>query len=136
MFDQLIRDGVALANELTGATGNLQVTVGHRRWISQSLDGTPTYAATVNLQAILEFRQEIRQPTSGQEQVSRAYLAILEPLAAQGAAGRTEPVDERDFFVLPDGSVNPVLESKGLADPTTNLPYFTEVWLGQWRGRV
>lgn len=124
----IIRDGVATADTITKS---MQATVIHHAYTGQDRSGTPSYAAPVSYKAIVEYRQESRKTDEGTEQLSRAYVAFIQPVAANGAAGRVEPIDERDLITLPDMTTGPILEVRGLTDDDTNRPYFSEVWLGR-----
>lgn len=124
----LVRDGVAMANDLTSS---LQATVIVHAYTGQDRSGTPSYAAPQSYKAIVEYRQEARKTDQGTEQISRAYVAFLQPVTPNGTAGRVEPIDERDLITLPDMSTGPILEVRGLVDRSTNRPYFSEVWLGR-----
>lgn len=124
----VVRNGVALANSLTT---DLQDTVTIRQWTGRSGSGTPTYGAPIVVKAIVEYRQEVRRASTGEERVSRAYVAILQPIAPNGAPGRKEPLDEEDEMTLPDGTKGTIVEVKGLVDPSIHRPYFFEVWMGR-----
>jgi hypothetical protein len=124
----LIQQALTLADN---ETKSAQVTVMHHPWVGQSVSGTPSYAAPGSYKAILEYRQEMRKTDEGTEQVARAHLTFLQPVTPNGTAGRNEPIDERDLITLPDLSTGPILETRGLADPTTSRPYYNEVALGR-----
>jgi hypothetical protein len=130
-FAKIIRDSVA---KIDGITKSAQTSVVLTRWNGQSYDGTPTYAAPLTVQAIVQYKQEQRQSPSGQTRVSKAYVVVVSPLLALGAANRSEPVDERDLVTLPNMTTGPILETAGIVDPATGLPYMHEIWLGDRRG--
>lgn len=126
-LDTLIRRGVATADRLTAS---LQPEVTHEAWTGQSVSGAATYAAGVNRSALIEQKQRLHRAGNGREVVTKAKITILRPVAPNGAAGRTEPIDARDRFTLPDGSTGPIVDIEGFTDAGTGLPYFAEVWLG------
>jgi len=127
-FADLIRGGVALANDLTG---DLQVTVQHFAWISQNGDGEEQYASPVSRQALVDRTRKEKYTGAGRLVMSLATVTFLEPFADNGAATRTEPVDPRDKIVLSDGATAPIVEIKGFEDSGTNRPFFNEVTLGE-----
>ena len=130
-LDSIIRNAVA---KIDNVTKTAQVTILLSRWTGQTYDGTPSYAAPLSLQAIVEYRQEQRQSPSGQTRVSKAHIVIVSPLTAQGSANRSEPLDERDLVTLPNLTTGPILETAGVVDPKTGRPYMHEIWLGDRRG--
>lgn len=126
-FDDLIRTGVSLADSLTGS---LQATVAHQAWTGS--DGfNDTYAASVDRQAIVERKNRERQTADGRTILTTAQITFLRPIAAQGAAGRQEPIDSRDKLTLPDGSTDPIADVEALLDPDTGRGYYAVVWLGR-----
>lgn len=130
-LDNIVRNAVA---KIDNVTKSLQTTVLISRWTGQSFDGTPSYAAPLSLQAVVEYKQEQRQSPSGQTRVSKAHVIIISPLDALGAPERSEPLDERDLITLPNMTTGPILETSGVVDPATGLPYMHEIWLGDRRG--
>lgn len=126
-FDALVRGGINLAKNLTNS---LQANVQHLRWTGQSALGTPTYATAVTLKALVERKQKVFKRASGVEVMSQSVITILEPLSAQGTAGRIEPVDERDQFILPDGTTSLVIAVEGFVDGSTGKPYMHQIYLG------
>jgi len=126
-FDDLVREGVALANELTDS---LQVTVQHEAWTADDGLGGSTYAAAVPLTALVETRQQHRRLPDGREIVFNHLITILQPVAANGATGRKEPIDSRDRITLPNGETGPIISADGFLDPDTNASYFHQVALG------
>ena len=126
-YDDLIRDGIALARSLTL---DLQPSLNWLRWQSQDSFGTPTYAATVAVRAIVERVNRLIKLSDGREVMITSRIYILEPLTALAASGRRNPIDERDIFVLPDGTSGPIVDIDGLIDAGTNAPYYHQVYLG------
>lgn len=127
-FDDLIRNGVALAHNLTTS---LQVRVTHAAWIGQAPHGTGAYyAAPVSRLVLFEQKMRQLQTKTGQTVTSRGKLTFLEPVPPNGTPGRVEPVDTRDKIILPDGTTGPIIDREGLMDPDTSSPYVLEVYLG------
>lgn len=130
-FDSLIRHGVALADSLTAS---LQPVVSFEAWTGQDAFGAPTYAAAIPVAALTEQRLSTRQTLNGKLVPTVAKITILRPLAVNGAAGRIEPIDNRDRFTLPDGTTGPVVDVADFTDPDSGRGYFAEVWLGSGAG--
>jgi hypothetical protein len=128
-----IRNAVATAD---GVTKSLQPSITMKPWIRSDGAGAPQYGTPVTVRAISERRTSMRYTSTGQEIVSNHYLAILDPIAPNGAAGRREPIDERDVFVLPDGTTGPIVDIRGLTDAGSaeGASFLYEVWLGTTRG--
>lgn len=126
-FDDIIRTGVALADSLTAS---LQDNVSHEAWTGLNSVGDVTYAAAVSRQAIVERKSRRHISATGQEILTSARITFLRPIAANGAAGRIEPIDGRDKITLSDGTTAPVVDVEAIMDPDTNAGYFTTVWLG------
>lgn len=127
-WDSLVRWGVSFAKSFTA---DLQDNVTHYPWISRSTSGTPTYDTGVPLSAVIEQGPKPFRTSAGDIITIKAMLYILQPITANGATGRHEPVDPRDYFVLPDGTTGAPIEGYGgLVDPSTNKPYFHMVPLG------
>lgn len=127
-FADLIRSGVALANTLTG---DLQASVTHHAWIAQTGFGEDTFADPVTRPALVDRTVTERYTQSGRLVQTLATLTFLEPIPANGAAGRTEPVDPRDRFVLDDGTTAPVVEVKAFEDAGTQTPFVNVITLGR-----
>lgn len=124
----VVRGAVATANTVTR---DLQASVTHFAWTSQSDTGAPVYASGVSRKAIVEMKQRLMRTAGGQEIVARAKVTFLELPAANGAANRREPIDPRDKILLPDGTTGPILDVAGLVDAesTAGRSFFAEVWL-------
>ena len=127
-LDTILRKGVALANTLTAA---LQDTVKHEAWIGHDGFAKPTYdPSSINRQAIVEMDQRLIRLADGQEVQQRARVTVIGPITGNGANGRKEPVDPRDRITLPDGTTGPILDVKGVSDPSTGAPYAYTIILG------
>lgn len=126
---QLIRDGLAIAKTIVD-DGGVMGTVQHSAWTGQDYTGAATYATAAGRKAIIEQRQRLRMTSSGKIVATKAYIAFLEPVPANGASGRQEPIDTRDKIVLPDGTTGQIVDVAGLVDASTTRPYYSEVWLG------
>lgn len=131
-FADIIRTGVALANSLTST---LQVTIMHTPWIGVDANNVAQYGTPVARQAIVEYKLDSREKVYGEENLQSCTITFLNPIAANGAANRDEPIDPRDRMVLPDGTSGPLISVKGIVDPSTNKPYLYQVILGDSRQR-
>jgi hypothetical protein len=142
-LNSIIRSGVAIADAITK---DLQGTVMHSAWISQSAFGKPTYGrrvsglditgsfdtpdVAVGREAVIEQKQRIRD-VQGRNVLTFVHLTFVGPIPVNGmGTERKEAVDTRDVFVLPDGTTGPVVDVVGVVDSETNLMYAVEVWLG------
>jgi hypothetical protein len=129
-MSRLVSRAVAIANRAVGNL-DLKVTVTVHAWTSQDVFGAPSYAAPVSYDVILDERQQQKRDAEGKLVSTRAYIAFLEPITPNGAAGRVEPLDPRDKIVLPDGvTTGPIVATTGFVNKETGRPYFHEVWLG------
>lgn len=132
-LDSLVRNMVGVANTLTKP---LHVPVVHKAWTGQSAYGEPTYAAQSvgadggTLKGVVEMKQTLRTFPNGQTAMSKAKVTFVEPVPANGTAGRVEPIDTRDYIELPGGITGPILDVEAVLDPLTGRGYITEVWLG------
>lgn len=122
----VLRSGVAIADSVTKP---LQATVSFQRYLSTDWQGTKTYAAAVDLKAIVDYvSRQVRTP-EGILTVSRATIGLLDiaaVVAATGGAG----IDNNDVFTLPDGDTGPLLDIRGFVDAGTGHPIATEVVIG------
>lgn len=123
----IIRAGIATAD---AATKDLQPTVQIEPWIADDAFGRATYAAAVPYQAIVEKINRRMTTPNGVDAVVKYYIAIIGPVAPNGASGRREPVDQRDRITCPDGDTGPIVDYRGLFDSGTDAPYLSEIWLG------
>lgn len=127
-LDDLVRSGIALAHSITA---DLQVTVTHEAFTGVDGFAKPTYASGNDYQAIVEKRMRRFRNDDGDEVVSQYKVMFLVPVEENGTSGRSEPIDTRDRLTLSDGRTGPILHiSAGLLDPTTDQPYYHEVYLG------
>lgn len=132
-FSNLVRKGVALTNKITD---DLQVDVTHKRWTGTGTGGEDVIDGGVTLSALVEFKTKRLGRTGGQqyntavEEIQQAVITIIGPITDLVATGRTNPIDSRDQFILPDGSSGPILHVEGINDPKTGSPYMYEVSLG------
>jgi hypothetical protein len=122
----VVRSAVALANTVTQP---LQATVSFRRFLSADGEGVRTYAAAVDLEAIVDWKQKSIRTATGELSVSRSSVAFLD-IAALVAATGGEGIGDNDLIVLPDGTTGPILDMSGFVDAGTGHPVMTEVWLG------
>jgi len=130
---QVIRDVVANVNELTAT---FQCSVEHWAWQGLLDDDSPDFgSAPIVRQAIVEASPSNMGAASGDVVDYRHHIVFLTPIEPHGASGRTEPIDARDKFVLPDGSSGPIVRINGPVDETTRGRYVTEVWLGAGSSR-
>lgn len=130
-LQDILRNAVATINDVTS---DLQATITLSRWTGQDVYGAPTYAAAVSYTAIVDMREQQKRNESGQLVMLRALVILVQPLTANGAANRREPIDPRDKITLPDGSTGPIVGSAGIIDSGTNKPYFHEIWIGYGGG--
>jgi hypothetical protein len=128
-LDRLVRRGVAIASR---QTRSLQDAITHFAYVSQDLFGKKTFnpPSGTSRKCLIEQRVQKRKLPGGQEVDVQAALLFLEPIPAQGTAGRVEPIDPRDEIVLPDGSTGPIIYVSGPEDPKTDRPFVLQVWLG------
>lgn len=122
-------EAAALASE------SAQVDVSHEAWIGRKKVGglsEDDFAAPVSQKALVQMNPGISMTQAGQEISVLAIVTFLGPIAPTGAPGRKEPIDVRDLIVLPDGSTGKIVAVKGgLVDPTTGLPYMSQVVIGR-----
>lgn len=125
-LSSIIRKGVALANK---QTASLQEPVQHVAWTGQTYMGAPS-TATTERKALVEQKLHQRKLSDGTMVTVKATLTFLEEVPAHGAAGRVEPIDPRDTFILADGSSGPVVDVEGLRDPGAARPFLLQVFMG------
>jgi hypothetical protein len=131
-FETLVRQAVKVASNITKS---LQIQVQHEAWIGEEAGfPKPMYAQPVGYQAIVIPGPRPYRTPSGDTIVVDAELYVLEPIVANGAANRNEPVDPRDRFTLPDGHRGtPVagVPEKIPLDPGTGRPYAHVIGLSE-----
>jgi hypothetical protein len=127
-LDSLVRQTVSIVGAVTQS---LQATVTHNAWVSNSSDGyvTPTFAST-SYRAVVQWRQRRITTDTGRVVDQVAEVVFIQPIPANGATGRKEPIDPRDTITLPNGWMGHVLNVEGAVDPSTNAPYMVRVALG------
>lgn len=126
-LDDIIRGAVATARSVVL---DLHTTVQWRAWLGDDGYGGETYAANVPVRALVIRKQKTFTRPDGRIFISTHYLAILEPLTGPAAVNRRNPVDERDIFILPDGTTDPIVDISGFIDRGTGQPFFHEIYLG------
>lgn len=92
--------------------------------------GTITYPTSVQLQAIVDWKQKQVRTLSGILSVSRASVMFTDVAALAAATGGEGIDDALDVIILPDGTTGPILDMSGFIDAGTDQPLATEVWLG------
>lgn len=130
-LNDIIAAGVRIAHNITKS---VQPNVSWRAWTGSDGYGAETYAAVVLLPAIVERQQRRIVTKSGQERVSQHHLVFLQAIPENNAAGRQQPIDERDELTLADGTIGPILEVGSIVNPSTGRGFLTEVWLGSSTG--
>lgn len=128
-LDSIIRKGIATVDKVTRP---VQAIIIHKAWVGQDGFGVPTFNPVNGTarRAIYEQRAHSKQLPDGRLVAVQALLTFLDPIPPNGTAGRQEPVDPRDVFILPDGSTGPTAFVSGLLDPSTGRSFITQVWLG------
>jgi hypothetical protein len=126
-LDSIVRAAVDIADTVTSS---LQASVVHSAFTGQDAFGKPTYATAVSRLAIVEYKIRQHMTATGKLVESRAKVSFIRPIAPNGAANRSEPIDTRDKIILPDGTTGPIVDVVGLVDPTTNRTYLSEVYIG------
>jgi len=126
----ILRNAVAIVDDVTK---DVQPKVTHRMWVGQNGFGAPIYEEALR-DMVVERKQRLVQRPDGKEVLSKHLLTHVGPIPPNGAAGRQEPVDPRDVFVLPDGTTGPSLATEGIVDKGTGAPFLHQVWLGTASG--
>lgn len=127
-FDALIRQGLALADSLTSS---LQDEVTYEAWVGSDAFDEPSYAAPKQIPALIEKQNRMVIDQEGREIRAEHAISLLRPIEAHGAAGRNEPIDNRDRFTLPDGSTGIIAAVETFIDPSTGAGYYHIVSLGR-----
>lgn len=123
----IIRGAVGIAKDITLSA---HVTVTHKVWISQAQDGSPTFTSKQRV-ALVERKVRLVKDASGRLVQSTAAVYLLEQVAPTSTTSpRSNPIDPRDVFVLPDGTVGPIVAIDGFFDGGTAVPYYSRVYLG------
>jgi len=124
-LDAVVRSARSIAKRVTK---DLQVTVRHAPWVSQSTSGAPTYGTAVERLAIVDYKQHIVRQANGQDAVAVATITFLDDFE----------IDLRDRITLPDTTdpgtnvpvTAPILGYAGTLDPSTGRPYVPAVLVG------
>ncbi len=124
----VVRNAVACAKSVTSA---LQADITHEAWTAPGTSGAPpTHAAGVTIPALIDQRPTAFRTALGLVIAVKAVIHILQPITANGAADREEPIDPRDKITLPNGTVGaPIMGAGGFVDPSTGLPYLYTIGL-------
>ena len=125
-LDSIIRNAVAV---MSSQMQSVKSPVQHVIWTGQDGMGAKT-TTTVTRHPVISYKRHQRRLLDGRIVEVTSTLTFLEPIPPNGAAGRTEPVDTKDKFVLPDGSGGPIVDVIGLHDKTQGRPFYTKVFLG------
>jgi hypothetical protein len=126
----IVRNAMKVADSVTK---DLHEEVTLHRWNGQDDTGAPTYAAALTLKALVSHSAKRTRNAAGEEVLSTAQVTFLKPIKALSpvVADRKEPVDERDKIIFANGKTGPILRTDGgLADPTTDDGYVTQIWMG------
>lgn len=115
-----VRSGIDFANRFTKAQG-FQAVVSYEAYQSNDGAGAVDREDPVDLNAIVNYKQQRVRSSSGELKQSVASITILDPGIV---------VDLLDKFTLPDGRTAPILNIEGPADGVTGLPMLTTVYLG------
>lgn len=126
-FDDIVRSLVGLANEITA---DLQSQITIHPWTGSNDNAGPIYGTPYTISAVVEEHDRLVRLPSGQEIRQRAEIMIIQPIAANGATGRIEPIDTRDKIILQSGYTGPIRDVMGPTDPSTGNPYVYTVILG------
>jgi hypothetical protein len=128
-YEDLIRAGVVLASS---QFDSMKMAVTHTPWTSDDGAGNNSYGSPTTRHCLVDFsgRGMLRYTKGGILIMELAKLTFLDPVPANGAALRQEPIDLRDKIVLPDGQTAPVVDTGGFGDVATGQPFVLEVTLG------
>jgi hypothetical protein len=76
-------------------------------------------------------REQEKRLADGKLIAVQGTLTFTAVPESQGTTGRTEPVDLRDLFVLPNGTTAPTVYVNAPVDPATGKAFVLQVFLGQ-----
>lgn len=126
-----LSDIIALGVQVASSTTeSLKVSVLHEAWTGQSATGKPSYSSQT-VKCIVDDSQKTIVTGSGRVVTAMATLTFLDPVPANGASGRREPIDPRDRFTLPNGFTGYVIETPGsVINPETGQGFIQEIMLG------
>jgi hypothetical protein len=123
-LDNIIRSAVKIADKVSDP---VQETLTHVVWRGANGLGAPYPTLAVTCKALVEQSTKMVQTKDGKLVETMAKLTFLKPMPNYTVAGRTNPIDGNDQFILADGTVGkPVPGVKGLRKGT---PFLLEVWL-------
>jgi hypothetical protein len=141
-YETIIRN--AVASILSPQFETMKLDIQHRAWIGSDGRGGDLYATAVSRRALVDLTRKRSYTRDGRVGgggagtgllvMTVATLYFLDPIPAQGAAGRQEPIDTRDIIELPTGLTAPILEVGGFADSGTSQPFVYKVVLGRTQG--
>jgi hypothetical protein len=114
----IVRAGVAVANKVTAP---LQAAVAWEAYTGEDGRGARTYAASRNVPALVEMKQQLVKTAEGDMTPSRASITFLDP---------TILLTNQDRITLPDGTTGPIIERMGLVDAKTGRPVMTQIFIG------
>lgn len=117
----VIRTGLGVVDDIT-VSGGLQVTISHRAYVTQDAlgDGEP-YAAAVSRTAVYVETKHMFHGAEGSEIQSIGKLLFP----------RAVVITAHDQITMPDGTIPPILEVKGMWDQGAAGRFYTSVELGQ-----
>jgi hypothetical protein len=102
--------------------------------IGESGAGVLQYAAPVTVRALVDVTRKERMSASGGMSHDRRGPDHPRPIAdttPNTGFDRKQPVDTRDKFVLPDGTVgSSIIEAGGFMDAATSRGFINELLLG------
>lgn len=123
----VISKGIAVADNIFSS---FQGNVTHKTWTGQDGYGSPTFTSVSRIALIEQNLSEHRLKDGVTVVTTKAKLTFLAEIPANGATGRTEPIDPKDEFILPDGMTGPIVDVQGFRNPEEGRPFLLEVWLG------
>jgi hypothetical protein len=101
-------------------------------WTGQDAFGSASFGAPFTLTALVEQGEKSYDMANGVTVTTKATVTFLQPVPVNGAAGRVEPIDDRDVIRLADGTTGPVVMGLPmLVDPSTTKPYFQQIGIGK-----
>lgn len=123
----VLRKGVKIADKVTKP---IQTSVTFERAVFQNDGyGDKSYPTSVQLPAIVDWKQKQVRTSSGILSVSRASVMFLDVVAlAKATSG--QGISDHDRITLPDGTTGPILDMAGFIDAGTGQPLATEVFIG------
>lgn len=126
-----LTDALAGISAATQALGLLE-PVTHEAWIGHKPGGyaEPDFAVPVTRLALVQEGTNQQRTPEGKEITVRACISFLDPIPANGAVGRREPVDPRDRITLRSGLTGPIVDAPGsVIDTETGRRVISVFWL-------